>query len=36
MDTKHGKRAHKRFLTDELGPENENNLQIGKVKDTNI
>ena len=31
MDTKHGKRAHKRFLTDELGPENENNLQIGKV-----
>ena len=31
VDTKHGKRAHKRFLTDELGPENENNLQIGKV-----
>ena len=31
MDTKHGKRAHKRFLNDELGPENENNLQIGKV-----
>ena len=28
--TKHGKRTHKRFLTDELGPENENNLQIGK------
>ena len=23
MDTQHGKRAHKRVLTDELGPENE-------------
>ena len=31
MHTKHVERAHKRFLNDELEPENENNLQIGKV-----
>ena len=31
MHTKHVEGAHNRFLNDELGPENENNLQIGKV-----